>query len=103
VFRKVSRWMRNAPQFTFVGRLRSSFGDLVRLESIRRRAVPNWEILHYGKLVFAQLTEYLPLRTFRGGEHKTKRFTCLEQFLHLAFPQLTYWESLRDIEACFRA
>jgi hypothetical protein len=65
--------------------------------------------MHAGKLVFAQLTEYLPLTTFRrgvaryGGEHKTKRFTCLEQFLCLAFAQLTYRESLRDIEACLRA
>ena len=65
--------------------------------------------MHAGKLVFAQLTEYLPLSTFRrcvvryGGEHKIKQFTCLEQFLCLAFAQLTYRESLRDIEACMRA
>ena len=65
--------------------------------------------MHAGKLVFAQLTEYLPLSTFRrcvaryGGEHKIKRFTCLEQFLCLAFAQLTYRESLRDIEACMRS
>jgi len=65
--------------------------------------------MHTGKLVFAQLTEYLPLSTFRrcvaryAGEHKIKRFTCLEQFLCLAFAQLTYRESLRDIEACLRA
>jgi hypothetical protein len=37
------------------------------------------------------------------GEHKIKRFTCLEQFLCLAFAQLTCRESLRDIEACPRA
>jgi len=55
--------------------------------------------MHAGKLVFAQLTEYLPLTTFRrcvaryDGEHKIKRFTCLEQFLCLAFAQLTYRES----------
>ena len=65
--------------------------------------------MHAGKLVFAQLTEYLPLSTFRrcvaryGGDHKIKRFTCLEQFLCLAFAQLTYRESLRDIEACLRS
>jgi hypothetical protein len=65
--------------------------------------------MHAGKLIFAQLTEYLPLTTFRrcvaryGGEHKIKRFTCLEQFLCLAFAQLTYRESLRNIEACLRA
>ena len=65
--------------------------------------------MHSGKLVFAQLTSHLPLSTFRrcvtsyGGEHKVKSFTCLEQFLCLAFAQLTYRESLRDIEACLRA
>lgn len=65
--------------------------------------------MHAGKLVFAQLTEYLPLTTFRrcvalyAGEHKIKSFTCLEHFLCLAFAQLTYRESLRDIEACLRA
>jgi hypothetical protein len=65
--------------------------------------------MHIGKLVFAQLTEHLPLTTFRrcvalyAGEHKIKNFTCLEQFLCLAFAQLTYRESLRDIEACLRA
>ena len=65
--------------------------------------------MHAGKLVFAQLTEYLPLSTFRrcvaryGGEQKIKQFTCLEQFLCLAFAQLTYRESLRDIEACMRS
>jgi len=65
--------------------------------------------MHAGKLVFALLTEHLPLTTFRrcvaayGGEHKIKTFTCLGQFLCLAFAQLTYRESLRDIEACLRA
>jgi len=65
--------------------------------------------MHAGKLVFAQLTSHLPLSTFRrcvtsyGGEHKVKSFSCLEQFLCLAFAQLTYRESLRDIEACLRA
>jgi hypothetical protein len=65
--------------------------------------------MHAGRLIFAQLTEYLPLTTFRrcvaryAGEHKVKRFTCLEQFLCLAFAQLTYRESLRDIEACLRS
>jgi hypothetical protein len=62
--------------------------------------------MRVGKLVFAQLTEHLPLTTFRrcvalyAGEHKIKNFTCLEQFPCLAFAQLTYRESLRDIEAC---
>jgi hypothetical protein len=62
-----------------------------------------------GKLVFAQLMEHLPLTTFRrcvahyGGHHKIKRFTCLDQYLSMAFAQLTFRESLRDIEACLRA
>ncbi len=62
-----------------------------------------------GKLVFAQLMEHLPLTTFRrcvaryGGHHKVKRFSCLDQYLSMAFAQLTFRESLRDIEACLRA
>jgi hypothetical protein len=65
--------------------------------------------LNAGKLVFAQLTAHLPLTTFRRcvaryeGEHKVKSFTCLEQFLVMVFAQLTFRESLRDIEACLRA
>jgi Domain of unknown function (DUF4372)/Transposase DDE domain len=62
-----------------------------------------------GNLVFAQVMEHLPLHTFRrcvaryGGEHKVQRFSCFDQFLVMAFAQLTYRESLRDIEACLRA
>jgi hypothetical protein len=65
--------------------------------------------MHTGKLVFAQLMEHLPLTTFRrcvaryGGHHKVKHFTCLDQYLSMAFAQLTFRESLRDIEACLRA
>ena len=65
--------------------------------------------MYAGKLVFAQVMEHLPLHTFRrivsryGGEHKVKTFSCLDQFLCMAFAQLTYRESLRDIEACLRA
>jgi hypothetical protein len=65
--------------------------------------------MNLGKLVFAQITEHLPLTTFRrcvaryGGAHKVKSFSCLEQYLCMAFAQLTYRESLRDIEACLRA
>jgi hypothetical protein len=65
--------------------------------------------MHIGKLVFAQLMEHLPLTTFRrcvaryGGHHKVKRFSCLDQYLSMAFAQLTFRESLRDIEACLRA
>jgi hypothetical protein len=64
--------------------------------------------MNSGKLVFAQVTQHIPLTTFRcvaryGGEHKVKTFSCLEQYLCMAFAQLTYRESLRDIEACLRA
>ena len=65
--------------------------------------------MNQGKLVFAQLMQHLPLTTFRRcvmryqGEHKVKSFSCLDQFLSMAFAQLTYRESLRDIKACLRA
>jgi len=65
--------------------------------------------MNVGKLVFAQIMEHLPLTTFRrcvaryGGEHKVKTFSCLDQYLCMAFAQLTYRESLRDLEACLRA
>lgn len=64
--------------------------------------------MNQGTLVFAQLMQHLPLTTFRRcvsryqGEHKVKSFSCLDQFLCMAFAQLTYRESLRDIEACLR-
>jgi Domain of unknown function (DUF4372)/Transposase DDE domain len=53
--------------------------------------------------------QHLPLTTFRrcvaryDGERRVKRFSCLDQYLCLAFAQLTWRESLRDIEACLRA
>jgi hypothetical protein len=65
--------------------------------------------MHSGKLVFAQVMEHLPRSTFHRcveryhGEHKVQRFSCLDQFFCMAFAQLTYRESLRDIEACLRA
>ena len=65
--------------------------------------------MNTGKLVFAQVMAHLPLTTFRrcvaryDGEHKVKHFTCLDQYLTMAFAQLTYRESLRDIEACLRS
>lgn len=65
--------------------------------------------MNQGKFVFAQLMEHMPLSTFRrcvdryGGQHKVKRFSCLDQYLCMAFAQLTYRESLRDIQACLRA
>jgi len=65
--------------------------------------------MYAGKLAFAQISEHLPLPLFRQcveryrGHHKVKSFTCLDQFLCMMFAQLTYRESLRDIEACLRA
>ena len=64
--------------------------------------------MNLGKFVFAQVMEHLPLHAFHrcvvrySGEHKVKRFSCLDQYLCMAFAQLTYRESLRDIEACLR-
>lgn len=58
--------------------------------------------------VFAQIMDFLPLHEFRKcvrrnqGDYKVKSFSCLDQFLCLAFAQLTYRESLRDIESCLR-
>jgi hypothetical protein len=65
--------------------------------------------MNQGKLVFAQMMQHLPLTTFRRcvtryrGERKVQSFSCLDQFLCMAFAQLTFRESLRDIEACLRA
>jgi hypothetical protein len=65
--------------------------------------------MYLGKFVFAQVMDHLPLHTFHrcvarySGEHKVKRFSCLDQYLCMAFARLTYRESLRDIEACLRA
>lgn len=65
--------------------------------------------MNSGKSIFAQLMEFLPIYEFRkcvkryNGNYKIKSFTCWEQFLSMSFAQLTYRESLRDIEACLRA
>jgi len=65
--------------------------------------------MHAGKLVFAQLMEFAPWHAFRRlvtkyhGDFNVRTFSCLDQFLCMAFAQLTYRESLRDIEACLRA
>jgi hypothetical protein len=65
--------------------------------------------MHEGQFVFTQLMQHLPMHTFRrlvakfDGNRYVKRFTCLDQFLCMAFAQLTGRESLRDIEICLRA
>jgi hypothetical protein len=65
--------------------------------------------MYAGKLVFAQLMEYAPWHTFRRlvakyrGDFNVRTFSCLDQFLCMAFAQLTFRESLRDIVTCLRA
>jgi hypothetical protein len=65
--------------------------------------------MYAGKLIFAQLMDHLPLHTFRRcvsryqGERYAKRFRCFDQYVVMAFAQLTYREGLRDIEACLCA
>lgn len=65
--------------------------------------------MHVGKLVFAQVMEFAPWHTFRRlvtkyrGDFNVRTFRCMDQFLCMAFAQLTYRESLRDIEACLSA
>jgi len=65
--------------------------------------------MHIGKLVFAQVMEFAPWHTFRRlvskyhGDFNVRTFSCSDQFLCMAFAQLTYRESLRDVEACLRA
>jgi IS4 transposase len=65
--------------------------------------------MHSGQLLFAQLMEFLPRHEFNtcvrryGGNRRHRGFSCRDQFLCLAFAQLTFRESLRDIETCLRA
>ena len=62
-----------------------------------------------GKLVFSQVMDHLPQHTFRRcvaryrGDRKVKRFGCNEQYRCMAFGQLTFRDSLRDVETCLRA
>lgn len=65
--------------------------------------------MYKGQTVFSQVMDFLPIKKFRrcvdryNGNHRVRSFTCLDQFLCMAFAQLTYRESLRDIECCLRA
>ena len=65
--------------------------------------------MYTGKTVFSQVMDYLPMYEFRkcvdryNGNYHTSSFSCLDQYLCMAFAQLTYRESLRDIEACLRS
>ena len=62
--------------------------------------------MNSGKTLFAQLMEFLPWKTFGrivtryGGDQRVRTLTCAEQYRAMAFAQLTYRESLRDIETC---
>jgi len=65
--------------------------------------------VNLGQTVFSQLTEHFPRYEFQKcvsrykGDHQRKSFSCWDQFLAMAFAQLTCRESLRDIEACLRS
>lgn len=65
--------------------------------------------MNNGRTVFSQLMEHLHNKEFQNcvsryrGDRYLKSFSCRDQFLAMAFAQLTYRESLRDIEACLRS
>src|SRR5260370_1202573 len=65
--------------------------------------------MNAGRTVFAQLMDFIPVHEFRRcvaryrGQYRVRSFSCWDQFLSMAFAQLTYRESLRDIETCLRA
>jgi len=65
--------------------------------------------MYVGKTLFAQIMDFLPWKSFHrivarhGGDHRVRTLSCAEHFRILAFAQLTYRESLRDIEACLSA
>ena len=65
--------------------------------------------MNLGRTVFSQLLDHLPSYEFQKcvaryrGDYQQKRFSCWDQFLCMAFAQLSYRESLRDIEACLRS
>jgi len=65
--------------------------------------------MNQGQYIFSQIMDFLPKKKFDrcvdlyNGEHRMHSFSCFDQFLCMAFAQLTYRESLRDIECCLRA
>ena len=65
--------------------------------------------MNTGRTIFSQIMDFVPMHEFRKcvtryhGNYNVKSFSCLDQFLCMAFAQLTYRESLRDIEACLRS
>ena len=64
--------------------------------------------MNTGKTVFSQIMDFLPLHEFRKcvmryrGDYKVRTLSCLDQFLSMSFAQMTYRESLRDIETCLK-
>ena len=65
--------------------------------------------MYTGRIVFSQLLDFLPKKQFDGcvrryrGNHRIKTFSCFDQYLCMAFAQITYRQSLRGIETCLRA
>jgi hypothetical protein len=65
--------------------------------------------MHTGRTIFSQVMDYFPMRRFNtcvdryNGDKATKALTCLDQFHYMAFAQLTYRESLRDLVTCLQA
>src|SRR5881398_3940724 len=65
--------------------------------------------MHTGRFVFSELISHLPHKEFQkcvtryGGNSHHRNLSCWDQYLAMAFAQLTYRESLRDIEACLRS
>ena len=65
--------------------------------------------MNSGRTVFSQLIQHIPHQEFQKcvsryqGDYYLKSFSCWDQYLAMAFAQLTYRESLRDIEVCLRA
>jgi len=65
--------------------------------------------MNTGKTMFSQIMDFLPMHEFRKcvkryqGNYRVQSFSCFDQFLCMAFAQLTFRESLRDIEACLRS
>lgn len=65
--------------------------------------------MNQGQTIFSQIMSYIPKYSFDScvkkyrGNYKVQSFTCWEQFIAMSFAQLTYRESLRDIETCLRA
>src|ERR1700676_3517540 len=81
----------------------AAFGSPARSDSAKQCGV------NTGRTVFSQLMDFLPRDEFQKcvgpyrGDHKVQNFSCRDQFLSMAFAQLTYRESLRDIETCLQS